>query len=130
MKPISRSARLALVATLAFCLADALLLTLVPGCGTNAPTKAAQGEQILITSVNAGMDQWVAYVNSGKAKQSQIDAVHNAYDAYYAAQQVAKAVIEKAIAGQGATQADVTTANQAVTNAENVLLALLNQFIK
>ncbi len=101
------------------------------GCGTNAPTKAAQAEQILIHSVNDGMATWATYVNAGKAKQSQIDTVHTAYNAYYSAQLVARATIEKAIAKDPSTSAaDVTTANNAVTAAETSLLALLNQFIK
>ena len=112
-----------------FCLlcASALYQT---GCGTNAPTKDAQGEQILIHTVNDGMAEWANYVNAGKATQKQIDTVHKAYDDYYAAQQVAKAVIEKSIAKDPNTSpADIATANAAVEGAESSLLSLLNQFL-
>jgi len=100
----------------------ALLVASITGCGTNAPTKAAQGEQILITVVNDGMQQWAAFVNAGKATQSQINIVHTTYDGYYAAQQLAKAVIEKSLA-------DIAQANQAVKDAETALLALLNKYL-
>lgn len=107
-----------------------LMALAITGCGTNAPTQAAQADQIVITSVNAGMSLWVNYVNAGKATQSQIDKVRMAYNAYYTAQQVAKAVIEKAIvANSTVTAADIATANQAVNDAETALLTILNQFL-
>lgn len=108
----------------------ALATPLLTGCGTNAPTKAAQAEQVLITSVNAGMSAWAAWVNSGNATQKQIDTVKAAYADYFNAQQVAKAVIEKAITASGtASAADITAANTAVVNAETSLLSLLNTFL-
>jgi hypothetical protein len=103
---------------------------LVSSCGTNAPTKAAQADQILITVVADGMQQWAAYVNAGKATQSQINTVKTAYTAYYTAQQVAKAVIEKAIAKDPTvTTGELSQANQAVKDAETALIAIVNQFI-
>ncbi len=112
-------------------LAVLLSTALLCGCGTNAPTKAAQAEQIVITSVNAAMSQWAAYVNAGKAKQSQIDRVRNIYNGYYTAELAAKAVIEKLIAKDPTTtQADIDTANQAVTDAGNALIAVLNSYLK
>ena len=111
-------------------LAIALSCPLWTGCGTNTPTKAAQAEQVLITSVNAGMAAWATWVNAGNATQKQIDTVKSAYGDYFAAQQVAKAVIEKAITASGtASAADIAAANTAVTNAETALLSLLNQFL-
>ncbi len=129
MKDLKKSYYLALV--VGWCLlAFPLAIVTFTGCGTNAPTKAAQGEQILITAVNDGMTEWAAYVNAGKAKQSQIDLVKISYNSYYTAQQTAKAVIEKVISKDPtATVADVGTANQAVKDAENALLVLLNSFI-
>lgn len=123
------SLRLALAALL--CIAvDATVLLWTPGCGTNAPTKAAQAEQLVIHSVNDGMTEWATFVNAGKAKQSQIDRVKTAYNAYYAAQVTAKAVIEKAIAKDpNTTQADLDTANKAVKDAETSLIGLLNSFL-
>lgn len=106
-----------------------LLLPLC-GCGTNAPTKAAQADQVLITTVNDAAQQWALYVNAGKAKQSQIDRFKTAYDAYYTAQQAARATIEKLIAKDPTTTAaDVATANQAVLNAENALVSLVNSYL-
>jgi len=112
----------------------ALLIPVAPfltSCGTNAPTKAAQAEAVLITSVNAGMSQWASYVNAGKAKQSQIDTVKTAYNSYYAAQLIAKAVIEKAIAKDPTATAEaLNLSSQAVTDAENNLITLLNALLK
>jgi hypothetical protein len=130
MKPISQSIRLALVVTMAFCLADGALLMLLPGCGTTPETKIAQGAQIVITSVNDAMAEWTAYVNAGKAKQSQIDTVKTAYTAYYGAVQVLKAVCEKMAAKDPNTSAaDLATANAAVTNAENTVLSAVAQIL-
>lgn len=101
------------------------------GCGTNAPTKAAQAEQILIRSVNDGMTEWAAYVNAGKAKSSQIQQVKNAYNIYYTTQLAIKAVIEKLIAKDpGTSVQDLATANAAVVDAENALIATLNAFLQ
>ena len=107
-----------------------ILLVCAPGCGTNAPTKAAQAEQILITSVNVAMSQWASHVNAGKATQAQIDNVRKAYEAYYTAQTVAKAAIEKAIVKDpSATPADVATAASAVQSAEVAILGLVNSYL-
>lgn len=113
--------------SLALCAVAVMPMT---GCGTNAPTKAAQAEQILITSVNDAVSELVGAINAGKLTQKQIDEAHAAYTAYYNAQQVAKAAIEKAItAPSGTSQADINTANAAVTNAENALITLANTYI-
>lgn len=108
-------------------------LAFLPGCGSTPASKAAQGERIVIHSVNDAMTEWAAYVNAGKATAQQIKDVQTAYDAYFAAQQVAKAAIEKlAVAesgGQATSPADVATANAAVTNAENTLIGLIGSII-
>jgi hypothetical protein len=100
------------------------------GCGTTVPAKAAQGEKILIQSVNDGMALWADRVNAGKATQKQVDQVRKSYNDYLAAQAVAKAAIEKAItAGTASSSADIGAANAAVSAAEQTLLGLLNQLL-
>lgn len=113
----------------------ALLLALpisFTGCGTTAPAKAAQVERVIILSVNDAMTEWAAHVNAGLATQKQIDTVKTAYNSYFVAQRAAKAAIEKAIiAGDtAATETDIASANQAVSDAEAALLSLINSFIK
>lgn len=106
------------------------LVTVIQGCGTTPETKIAQGAQIVITSVNDAMAEWTAYVNAGKAKQSQIDTVKKAYTAYYDAVQVLKAVCEKMAAKDPNTSAaDLATANASVTNAENTVLGAVAQIL-
>lgn len=101
------------------------------GCGATPATKAAQGEKILIQTVNDGMQEWAAYVKAGKASPALIQKIKTLYNAYYDAQQVAKAAIEKSIASApGTSPADVDTANQAVKNAEQALLSALNQILR
>ena len=79
------------------------------------------------------MTRWPSgpqYVNAGKAKQSQIDTVKTAYNNYYDAIQVLKAVCEKLAANQpGATPADLALANTAVTNAGNALMDAVGNII-
>ena len=112
----------------------ALLLSLLSvcfvqtGCKTPADT-AYKTEGVIIASVDTGMRIWSDQVNTGHATQKQVDAVKSAYQAYYDAQMLAKAALEKYIASQTKDATDVTTANAAVTAAENSLLSILNQFI-
>ena len=104
------------------------------GCRSTPIQTAITTEGVLITSVNTGMQVWKSYViahqSDGKVTQDQIDKVHQAYDAYYTAQQAAKAVIEKILANMSNDPTDLTNANMAVTSAENQLLNLLNSYIK
>jgi hypothetical protein len=104
------------------------------GCATKPVQKVIQGEGILITSVDTGMKIWADYVNAhltdGKVTQKQLDTVKEAYNAYYASQMTAKAVIEKILSNVSTNQADALTANLAVKNAEAELLNLLNSYIK
>lgn len=118
----------------ASCLFMGALLLNLPwlesGCGTNAPTKAAQAEKILITSVNAGLVVIVNDINAGKLTHKQVDQFNAAYTDYYNAQQILKAVIEKANTAQpGATVEDIGNAQNAVDNAEKSLLAIINQIV-
>lgn len=103
---------------------------LVTSCGTTPVTNAANADALLITSVNTGMTTWAQYVNAGKATQSQVDAVKNAYDTYYNAQLIVKAALETSITTTNANAADSASASAAVTNAETALLNLLNLYIK
>lgn len=111
-----------------------LSANLFTGCGSTPVQKAIKSEGVLIVSVDSGMQIWASYVrqhqSDGKVTQSQVDTVKTAYNAYYDAQQVAKAIIEKIITNGTTNPADIATANAAVINAENQLLALLNQYIK
>lgn len=121
---------LAICITCVSLLASTLVFSSFMGCGTNAPTKAAQAEQVLITSVNVGVKQIVAAINAGKLTAKQCEQFKTAYMAYYDAQQVARAAIEKFNANQpGATAQDMADAQTAVSNAEQTLLALINSLL-
>lgn len=126
--------RLSVILTLILMLAMGTLLMglmSLSGCGTNAPTKAAQAEQVVITTVNDAVHVIVPMINAGKLTQAQCNAFTEAYSKYYAAQMVVKAAIEKVNAGQpGATAADIASAQTAVDNAETSLLALVNSYLK
>jgi len=107
---------------------------LLTGCGTTPETKIAQGAQIVITGVNDAMSEWATYVNAGKAKQSQIDKVKTAYNAYYAAIQALRAVSEKMASNSGGSASELATANASVAGAESALLGqvatILNAVIR
>jgi hypothetical protein len=108
---------------------------LMTGCGTTPATKMAQVEQPIITTVNDAMAEWRDYVNAGKAKQSQIDSVKEAYVAYYIAQQVVKGVnlklaqLETDPSVVPPTPDEIKTAQGAFTQAELALIALVNEFV-
>lgn len=99
------------------------------GCKTSqTPTSITyKVEGVIITSVDTGMKAWADQVRAGNATQEQIDKVKEAYNDYYAAQQVAYAALTSYIATKDATQLD--KANQAVASAQSSLLSLLNQYI-
>jgi hypothetical protein len=100
------------------------------GCGTNAPTKAAQAEQIIITTVNDGVRVIVPMINAGKLTRKQCDQFNTAYDAYYNSQQLVKAAIEKVnSASPTATVDDISRAQSAVNSAEQSLLSIINSII-
>lgn len=107
------------------------------GCGTTAATRATQIDRPVITAVNDAMAEWRDYVNAGKATRTQINEVHTAYDAYYAAQMILKAAVEKLAAaentptttGTAQYEADIAISNQAVTDAEIALVRLVNKYI-
>lgn len=107
-------------------------LTLIcGGCGTNAPTKAAQAEQVVIASVNAGVKSIVVAINAGKLTAKQKADFKTAYIAYYDAQQIARAAIEKFNAADpNATAQDMSDAQNAVTGAENALLSVINTILQ
>jgi hypothetical protein len=135
MMNLRRSKQLVVLLALLGC--TVLGSVILTGCGTTKATKMAQGAQILITSVNDGMQVWRDYVNAGKATASQIAKVKNADRGYTTAMHVLGAANEKlAVAEETNTAdkaqlaADAETANQSVKDAESALLALLNQYIK
>src|SRR5579859_2583580 len=90
--------RLSVILTLIMSLALGTLTMglLGSGCGTNAPTKAAQAEQIVITTANKAVQYVVKQINAGKLTQKQCDKFKTVYTDYYDAQQLVKAAIEKA----------------------------------
>jgi hypothetical protein len=107
------------------------VLLLDSGCASTSQTSTViKSEGVLITTVDTGMRVWATYVNSGKASQSQVDAVKGAYNVYYTAQLASEAAIEKLITSGSTNTADITTANTSVLSAETALLNLLNQYIK
>ena len=120
---------------IAVLIAVAAIFTLAtPGCQTNQVQTTIKTEAVLIKTVDTGMSIWrdyvIAHQTDGKVTQNQVDTVKQAYEAYYTAQQTAKAVIEKILVNVSTNDADVATANAAVTQAELQLLKLLNQYIK
>lgn len=101
------------------------------GCNTTPLNKAVKSEAVLITSVDTGMHVWYDRVIAGNATQNQVDTVKAAYVTYYNAQQIAKAALEKwAASGNPTDSAASVVANQAVENAKQSLLNLINQYIK
>ena len=104
------------------------------GCATTPIQGSIKAEAILITSVDTGMLLWHDYVfahlSDGKVTQKQIDSVRAAYSTYYNAQQVAKAAIMKVLTNVSTNQVDVNMANNAVEDAKQSLLNILNQYIK
>lgn len=102
---------------------------LITGCGSTPITTANNANAIIITSVNAGMTLWAAYVKSGKATQAQINAVKSYYTTYYNAELAVKAALEVSISTTNSNAADVATANSSVTNAETALINILAQYL-
>lgn len=86
MKKIS----LVLIAALALLVFELAPVAVITGC-TSAGLTSHKTESVTLPSVNAEMERWAAYVKSGKATQSQVDAVKVQYNDYYAAQLTAKA---------------------------------------
>lgn len=116
--------------------AGALLILPLTGatCKPSQVQTTIKAEGVLITSVDTGMELWRDYVtmhqSDGKVTQAQIDKVHQAYNAYYAAQQSAKAAIERVMVLNSTNSADAITAQTAVISAEQSLLNLLNEYLK
>lgn len=110
----------------------ASLLATIPSCSTNANNTATKTQQVIIPTVNAAMEQWAIRVKAGKATQSQVDAVKLAYTSYYTAQLAFKAALEKSInsaSGTNVVTGDIALQIQSVSDAENALLAIVNQLL-
>lgn len=100
------------------------------GCGTNTPTKAAQVDKVVITTVNDGVKIIVKKINAGQLTQKQCDSFNDYYQKYYDAQQIVKAAIEKVnSAGATATVDDINRAQTAVNSAERALLDFINSVL-
>lgn len=104
-------------------------LILGEGCATTPAGKATQAETTVITSVDVAMQIWHDYVVSGKATQAQVDKVKGYYTAYYNAQIVAKAALEKWVAS-GNVSDDVASIDtmHSVNDASASLMNLVSQF--
>lgn len=98
-------------------------------CKTSPTQITLKVETGLITSVDAGMQGWSAYVNKGLATTTQIDNVKTAYNAYYTAQLSAEAALSALVTSGSTNMTDVQTANIAVSAAETQILTLLNNYI-
>lgn len=108
----------------------AITLLINGGCGSTPIQNAIKVEAPLITSVNAAMTLWSAYVKSGKATQAQINTIKQAYNTYYNAQLIVKAALEKLIITPTSTTAEVINANNALNVAEVSLINLINLYMK
>lgn len=110
-----------------------ILLLLAPvlftGCGSTPTQSVIKAEAPIITGVNASMTAWASFVNAGKATQTQVDAVKNAYETYFNAQQIVKGALETSLSTTNSNSADISSANKAVANAESALLSLLSQYL-
>jgi hypothetical protein len=106
----------------------------VVGCKNTSPQGVIYTtEGTAITAVDTGMKAWHDWVVAGKATQAQVDTVKTAYQSYYAAQQVAKAALEKYIVATSTNSitasSDAQRANQSVADAEQALVSIINSFI-
>lgn len=108
------------------------LVSVIPGCGTTANNRAVKTEQVLIPSVNIAMEQWAERVKAGKATTAQIQTVKTAYINYYNTQVIFKAALEKSInqANSAPTETELNLAAQAVADAKDSLVNIINQFVK
>ncbi len=108
----------------------ALALTAFTGCVGPKSVAVYKAEGAVITTVDTAMNLFADYAKAGRATQKQIDTVKVSYGAYYVAQQVAKAALEKYIASSSpGDAAGIVLANQSVTDAEATLLTTVNQIL-
>lgn len=96
------------------------------GCSSDATSTAVNADATVITGVNAAMTTWAAYVNSGKATQSQLATVSNAYNLYYQSQLIASNLATAYVENPGtnmatAEQNALTAALQSQTNIINII---------
>lgn len=116
---------------IAICLGLSAIVYIGTACKTTTIVPATiKTEGVIITTVDTGMKGWAIYVNSGKATQSQVDAVHKAYDTYYNAQVIAETALVTYLSSGSTNGIDISSANTSVANAETALLNILNQYIK
>ena len=85
--PAPVAATVAKVALILLCIGGSLWLG--SGCAKDVTSNAVNADATVITGVNAAMTTWASYVNSGKATQSQVNTVSNAYSLYYQSQLIA-----------------------------------------
>lgn len=104
--------------------AMAILTAIAIGCATSGVIKTTG---VAVVTVDTGMQAWSAYVAQYHPPQSEIDAVHNAYNVYYAAALVDKAALELSLSTTNAAAA--STANASLATAETQLMAILNEYL-
>lgn len=100
-------------------------------CKTPPQNIAYKAEGVVITTVDSTMKAWADFVRTHDVPQSQIDAVHQAYDKYYSAQLVARAAMETWVASK--TEASATewkTANADTVTAAQALIDVVKGFLK
>ena len=72
-----------------------------PSCSTSQTTTVTKAEGVVVNTVDVGMKTWHDYVvlhlTDGKVTQKEIDNVSTGYTAYYNAQLVVKAMLEKLV---------------------------------
>lgn len=109
----------------------ALGLLTFTGCTTGTNNNVAKAESVAIPSVNAAMDLWKTRVESGLVTQKQVDQVKVAYEAYYHAQLVMKAALEKSISSKlPSDEAATAAAAKSATEAQAAIIAIIQQLLK
>lgn len=109
----------------------ACVVSVHTGCSTDATSTAVNADAVVITGVNAAMTTWASYVNAGKATQSQVATVSNAYSLYYQAQLVASnaASIYSANPSTNTATAKANALAAALASQSNIV-AIVNQLVK
>lgn len=108
-----------------YCFALSILLAgAIVGCTTSSAIKTTG---VAVVTVDTGMQAWSAYVAQYHPPQSEIDAVHNAYNVYYAAALADKAALELSLSTTNSAAA--STANASLATAETQLMAILNEYL-
>lgn len=113
--------------------AISLVILCFTGCAGDPAVTAARVAGTQVNAVDAAMKGWADYVKTGHAKQSEVDAVHAAYDKYYKAAQVERIAFETYFAASQAStnvsaeKIDWRAASAAAIATQSELLDLINK---